>query len=86
MRIRTHLVLMAAAILLPVVLAGGIALDRIREGERQSALRGLRETVRATALLVDREAQGALSALRVLASYNTSKRRTCAAFMRARRR
>ena len=68
MRIRTHLVLMAAAILLPVVLAGGIALDRIREGERQSALRGLRETVRATALLVDREAQGALSALRVLAS------------------
>ena len=68
MRIRTHLVLMAAAILLPVVLAGGIALERIREGERQSALRGLRETVRATALLVDREAQGALSALRVLAS------------------
>ncbi len=68
MRIRTHLVLMAAAILLPVVLAGGIALERIRDGERQSALRGLRETVRATALLVDREAQGALSALRVLAS------------------
>ena len=67
MRIRTYLVLMAAAILLPVVLAGGIALDRIREGERQSALRGLRETVRATALLVDREAQGALSALQVLA-------------------
>ncbi len=67
MRIRSHLVLMAAAILLPVTLAGGIALERIREGERQSALRGLRETVRATALLVDREAQGALSALRVLA-------------------
>ena len=57
---------MAAAVLLPMVLASVIALDKIREGERKAALHGLQETVRATALIVDREAQGALSALRAL--------------------
>ena len=57
---------MAAAVLLPVVLASVIALDKIREGERKAALRGLQETVRATALTVDREAQGSLSALKAL--------------------
>jgi signal transduction histidine kinase/ActR/RegA family two-component response regulator len=66
MRIRTLLVLMAAAVLLPVVLASVIALEKIRDGERKAALRGLQETARATALVVDREAQGALSALKAL--------------------
>jgi signal transduction histidine kinase/ActR/RegA family two-component response regulator len=66
MRIRSLLVLMVIAILLPVVLAAGIALDQIREGEREAALRGLRETARATSLIVDREVQGSLSALKAL--------------------
>ena len=66
MRIRTHLTLMAAAVLLPVVLASAIALGKIRDGEREAALRGLRESVRATALMVDRDAQGSLSALNAL--------------------
>ena len=66
MRIRTHLTLMAAAVLLPVVLASAIALGKIRDGEREAALRGLRESVRATALMVDRDAQGSLSALTAL--------------------
>ena len=57
---------MAAAVLLPVVLASVIALEKIREGERKAELRGLQETVRATALIVDREAQGSLSALAAL--------------------
>ena len=66
MRIRSLLVLMAIAILLPVVLAAGVALDQIREGERAAALRGLRETARATSLIVDREVQGSLAALKAL--------------------
>src|SRR5688572_7677161 len=66
MRIRTLLVLMAAAVLLPVVLASVIALEKIRDGERKAALRGLQETVRATALIVDRETQGSLSVLKAL--------------------
>jgi hypothetical protein len=54
MRIRTLLALMAVAILLPVVLAAGIALDQIREGERThpgSARDGARHFA-----IVDREA------------------------------
>lgn len=66
MRIRTLFVLMAAAVLLPVVLASVIALEKIRQGERTAALRGLQETVRATALIVDRDMQGSLSALKAL--------------------
>ena len=68
MRIRSLLVLMAVAVLLPVVLASVVALDKIRDGERQAALRGLQETVRATGLIVDREAQGSLSALKALSN------------------
>ena len=68
MRIRTLLVLMAAAVLLPVVLASVIALEKIRDGERTAALRGLQETVRATALIVDRETQGSLSVLKALSN------------------
>ena len=63
---RTQLIIMATVSILPVVLAAGIALDTIREGERQAALRGLKETVRATALIVDREVQGSLSGLKAL--------------------
>lgn len=66
MRIRTQLILMAAAVLIPVVLAAGIAIEKIRNGEREAALRGLRETVRATALIVDREIQGSLWGLKAL--------------------
>ena len=66
MKLRSNLVLMATALLVPVVLAAAIAVGKVREGERQAALRGLRETVRATSLLVDREIEGAVWALRAL--------------------
>ena len=80
MRIRTLLALMAVAILLPVVLAAGIALDQIREGEREAALRGLRETARATSLIVDREVQGSLSALKALGQSPSLKQGDLKAF------
>ena len=63
---RTQLFIVTAVSILPVVLAAGIALHQIREGEKDAALRGLKETVRATALIVDREVQGALSGLKAL--------------------
>ncbi len=66
MRIRTQLLFMSAAILLPVMLAVGVAFEKIQNSERQAALRGLSETVRATALIVDREVQGSLSAMKAL--------------------
>ena len=58
MRLRAYLMLVAAAGLIPGFLAAVVAVEEVRESERQAALRGLRETVRATALLVDREIQG----------------------------
>jgi signal transduction histidine kinase len=67
MRIRSQLLLMATAVLIPVIVAAGLAIYKIREAEREAGLRGLRETARATALIVDREVQGSKSALRALA-------------------
>jgi signal transduction histidine kinase/ActR/RegA family two-component response regulator len=64
--IRTHLVLMATVILLPVVVFSAIALQQLRDGERQAALRGLQETARATALTVDRELARSVAALEQL--------------------
>ena len=66
MRIRTYLVLVGAAVLLPAFLAAGFGVHKVREGQREAALRGLHETVRATALLVDGEVQRSLGALTAL--------------------
>ena len=82
MRIRTQLFLMAAAVLIPVVLASGIAIEKIRDGEREAAMRGLRETVRATALIVDREVQGSLSGLKALGNSENLDTRDFKAFYR----
>lgn len=80
MKIRTQLLLMAAAILIPVIVASGLALAKIREDGRQTALRGLSETARATALTVDREVQGSLSALKALGSSPNLESRDFKAF------
>ncbi len=75
MRIRSQLVLMTVAVLAPVLLATSFAIGKIRDDAREAALRGLRETVRATALTVDRDVHGSLSALKALGnSENLSAR------------
>ena len=68
MRIQSHLLLLTAVVLVPGFLAAAIAVKQVRDSEREAALRGLRETVRATALLVDGEVQRSLGALTALAS------------------
>jgi signal transduction histidine kinase/ActR/RegA family two-component response regulator len=68
MKVRAHLVLMAGAILVPVMLFSAAALIMLLHAEREAALRGMRETARATALIVDRELAEAEAALRVLAT------------------
>lgn len=67
LKIRTYLVLMAVAILLPVVVFSTVALQMLRDGERDAALRGLQETARATALTVDQELASSVTALELLA-------------------
>ena len=66
MRIRTSLALMGIAILLPILAAAGFAFHTMQQNERAATLRGVSETARATSLIVDREVNGAISALRVL--------------------
>jgi hypothetical protein len=55
MKARTYLILMAAAILVPVVLLASVGLSRLLDSERASRIRGVQETGRATALVIDRE-------------------------------
>ncbi|MEO6321060.1 MAG: ATP-binding protein [Polaromonas sp.] len=80
MKIRVQLLLMAMTILIPVIVAAGMALETMRNDGRQAALRGLRETARATALIVDREVQGSLSALKALGSSPNLESRDFKAF------
>ena len=67
MKIRTYLLLMIGAIIVPVFLLAAIALRTLLHSEREAALHTLSETASATALLVDRELGSAEAALRVLA-------------------
>jgi signal transduction histidine kinase len=64
MKARTYLILMAAAILVPVALAASAGLSRLLESERASRIRGVQETGRATALAIDREIAVAEASLR----------------------
>jgi signal transduction histidine kinase/ActR/RegA family two-component response regulator len=66
MRIRSLLLLATTIVLVPGFLAAVMAVQKVREGERQAALNALRETVRASALLVDGEIQRAIGALTAL--------------------
>ena len=68
MRIRAQLLLVAVAALLPAIVTSVLALDRLRENERQAGLRALKETVRATALIIDGEMRASMSALKALGS------------------
>lgn len=68
MKTRTHLFLMAAAILIPVALAFWIGVSMLLDWERESRIQRVQETVRSTALLVDREIAVKEALLRVIAN------------------
>lgn len=74
--------MMAAGILVPVVVFSGLALNMLQSAEKDAALRGLNETARGVALLVDRELYSAEAALRVLAASPSLARGDMAAFYR----
>jgi len=66
MKIRAYLVLMAVAILVPVLIFSTVALKMLQNAERTAAIGALHETARATALAIDRELKSSESAMRVL--------------------
>ena len=80
MRIRSHLLLLSAIVLVPATLAAGYAVDQVRQGERRAALAGLRESVRATALLVDADVERSMGSLTALAQSSALKSGDLAAF------
>ncbi|MES2759354.1 MAG: ATP-binding protein [Pseudomonadota bacterium] len=82
MHIRAYLFLMAAGILIPVIVFSGLALNMLQNAEKAAALRGLNETARSVALLVDRELYSAEAALKVLAASPALAQGDMAAFYR----
>ena len=80
MRIRSQLLLVAAVVFIPGFIASVVAVEKVREAERQAALNGLKETVRASALLVDAQVQRSLGALTALAQSDHLRSGNFAAF------
>jgi len=67
MKLRSRLALMALLVLVPLLIFSALAAKRLSDGTRENAIRAIKETANATALIVDRELQGVLSAVQVLA-------------------
>lgn len=67
MKTRSYLIFMAAAILIPVLVFSGLGLYLLLKQERESRLRAVEETARATALAIDQEIADAEGSLRILA-------------------
>ena len=80
MRLRIYLMLMAVAILLPVVAFSGRALQMLQDAERAAALSGLHEKAHGVALMVERELYSSEAALHVLADSHYLKTGDMAAF------
>ncbi len=68
MKVQTHLALMVAAILVPLVLVATLILSLLLGQERESALRSMRELARATISEVDREMAAALAISQALST------------------
>ncbi|MBP0600652.1 response regulator [Herbaspirillum sp. LeCh32-8] len=66
MKLRSRLALMALLALVPLLIFSALAAKRLSDGTRQNAIRAMQETANATALIIDRELQGSLSAVLVL--------------------
>jgi signal transduction histidine kinase len=74
MKARTYLILMAAAILVPVTLIASAGLSRLLQSERESRIRSVQETGRATALAIDREIAVADASLRGIVNSEALRR------------
>jgi len=74
MKARSYLILMAAAILVPVVLVASVGLSRLLQSERESRVRSVQETGRAGALVIDREIAVAEASLRGIVNSEALRR------------
>ena len=72
MRIRTRLLILILAILVPAFVAALLAVGYVYIEERRAQENSVRETVRAFALLIDNELETTEGVLRALASFAVS--------------
>ena len=66
-RVRAFLILMGLAIMIPMAIFAGFTIDPLVSSERDTAIRGARETARAALLEIDSDVSDQASMLRVLA-------------------
>jgi len=68
MRVRTHLVLLAAAVFLPLILGSAIAIKLVLDAERRAVEHGMQELARAAVLAMDQELTAAVASGHALAT------------------
>ena len=67
MKLRSRLALMALLALVPLLVFSALAAKRLSDGTRLNAFRAMQETANTAALIIDRELQGSVSTISVLA-------------------
>lgn len=67
MKLRSRLALMALLALVPLLIFSALAAKRLSDGTRLNAFRAMQETANTAALIIDRELQGSVSTISVLA-------------------
>jgi CHASE1-domain containing sensor protein len=80
MKIRTHLVILGLAVLIPMTVFAIIAVVALDRQQRAGVERGAVETARALSHAVDRELSGMLATLHTLATARSLERDDLAAF------
>jgi len=68
MRVRTHLTLLAAAVLLPLIVGSAIVVKLVLDAERHAVQRSMQELARATVLAMDQELTAAVASGQALAT------------------
>jgi signal transduction histidine kinase/CheY-like chemotaxis protein len=68
MKVRTHLILLAAAVFLPLILGAAIAVKLVLDAERHAVQRSMQELARATVLAMDQELTAAAASGQALAT------------------
>ena len=80
MKVRSHIVLLVAAVLVPIVLLSVVAISFLLAAERKAALRGMEELARASVLVMDQEMLLARATAQTLAAAPSLARGDFAAF------
>jgi len=80
MKIRTYLVLMTSAVLIPIIFFSAVAISTLFDTQRDAVLQGARETLHASLLRADADLGNAVMAVKVLAQSENLRTENWSAF------